>query len=50
MGTSISPVGWTKPLKRSEKHKARKAYEKSHKGVKYRGADKWKYYYYWLWG
>lgn len=38
-----------KPLKRSEKNRLRKAYEKKHRGKKYKGDQKWKHCYYSLW-
>ena len=47
MGTGMfsEPI---KPLKRSEKARMRKAYEKAHTGVKIKEAkNKWKYYSYW---
>ena len=47
MGTSVDDF-WVKPLKRSEKTRLRKAYEKAHKGEKIKGMkNKWKYYSYW---
>ena len=47
MGTGMFGFG-IKPLKRSEKTRLRKDYEKAHKGEKIKEAkNKWKYYSYW---
>lgn len=48
MPTSLG-VEFIKPLKRSEKNRLRKAYKKKYRGMKYKGDQKWKYYYYSLW-